>query len=69
MVDFKRLQERYDRDPVFNRMVRNLCQVIDQLQLSPSEIREAAMFAVYMHEMYNPKPVLYGPTPSEEREG
>lgn len=50
------LKRRYQNDAAFKAMVDVLFCHIDQLHLSPSEIREAAMFAVYKHEM------LFGPS-------
>lgn len=67
MSDFKHLARRYQEDATFHHMVSALYGFIDQLQLSPSEIREAAMFAVYLHEMENPRPIMVGPV--DPREG
>lgn len=44
-------QERYLNDPVFNRVVNMLRGLIRDIQLTPSEIREAAMLACIHQEM------------------
>lgn len=61
MTDFKALHRRFQDDPSFHYLVKSLYKIIDDLQLSPNEIREAAMFACYMHEMENPRPIRVGP--------
>ena len=51
-------QERYQNDPVFSRCVDMIRYVLHENHMSPSEIREAVMVAVFMEEIYNPKPVI-----------
>lgn len=50
-------QERYLNDPVFNRVVNMLRGLIRDAQLTPSEIREAAMLACIHHEMEATRPM------------
>jgi hypothetical protein len=42
--------ERYLHDPAFHAVVDCLKQVIVELQLSPAEVREAAMYACFAVE-------------------
>jgi hypothetical protein len=48
---------RYQTDPVFHRLVDVLYNAINTMQLSPSEIRDAAMFAAIMFEERHIRPV------------
>lgn len=66
MNDFKALHRRYQEDASFHHLVKALYKYIDDLHLPPSEIREAAMFACYMHKMENPRPIRVGPVDSRE---
>lgn len=43
-------EERYHRDPMFHALVESLYAAIDNLQLTPTEIREAAMLAQLKYE-------------------
>lgn len=56
--DYKRLQDRYFNDPQFYTLVNVLTQQIEQLNFTPSEIRDAAMFAAIRFELFNAKPVI-----------
>jgi hypothetical protein len=58
MTSFDRVGERYQNDATFHAAVDMLQSLILDLQLSPSEIREAAMFACYRVEMRRPVPVI-----------
>jgi len=42
--------ERYEHDPLFRSMVDVLQGWIEQMQATPTEVREAAMLAVLMVE-------------------
>jgi hypothetical protein len=53
-----RLQERYEHDPAFYAMVNHCEALISRLQLTPSELREAVMFAVLRYDMHNPQSSL-----------
>jgi hypothetical protein len=61
MRDFRKLEEAYRNDPEFRQFVKTMYMLIEQLKFSPSEVRDAAMFAVWMHERDNPKPVMMFP--------
>lgn len=54
-------ERRFANDPHFHALVTMLEQQIETLQLSPSEIREAAMFACYRVEMRRPTPLRVKP--------
>lgn len=47
-------EERYHRDPLFHELVESLYAAIDNLQLTPTEIREAAMLAMLKYEQRRP---------------
>jgi hypothetical protein len=51
---FDEARRRYLTDPVFNRMVDTMVQAIDALQMSPGEMREAAVFAELLHHERRP---------------
>lgn len=53
-----RLQERYESDPAFHAMVDQCEALIAKLQLTPSELREAVMFAALRYDMKNPQPIM-----------
>lgn len=43
-------QERYNRDPLFHRLVDTLEALIVDANMTPTEIRECAMLACIHHE-------------------
>lgn len=49
-----RMIDRYDRDPVFRHYVDSMRRAIVHLELSPSELREAAMLAAFIEESQRP---------------
>ena len=52
--DQKHYWHVYQQDPVFAQVVDLLTKLIEQCQLSPYEIRQAAMFAVLKYEENKP---------------
>jgi len=44
----------FNNDPVFHAFVKSMVNAINNLQLTPSEVRAAAMYACYINELYNP---------------
>jgi hypothetical protein len=44
-------EERYERDPMFHSLVNALRFHIKKMELTPTEVREAAVLACYFHEM------------------
>ena len=44
------VEERYERDPMFHALVMSLMADIEELELTPTEIREAAMLAMLKFE-------------------
>lgn len=53
-----RVRERYENDNAFHAVVDMLRAMLHQYQLSPSEIREAAMLACVMQEERSLKPIV-----------
>lgn len=47
--------ERYEHDPAFRALVDMIVAHIEHLQFTPSEIRDAAMFAYVRWESLNPQ--------------
>lgn len=60
-MNMKSAEDRFKNDPVFHRLVRTMEGAIEQLELTPSEIRAAAMFASIRVEQRNPcvRPLLF----------
>lgn len=56
-------EERFERDPMFHALVESLCAAIENLELTPTEIREAAMLAALKHEQRRPPNWTHGPYP------
>ena len=48
--------ERYRNDPVFHAVVDSMQKILIDLQLTPGELRDAAMYAAYLVEMRRPTP-------------
>ena len=46
-------EERYSRDPAFHTIVDMMVCAVDQLQLTPTELREAAVYACVRFEHMN----------------
>lgn len=59
MFKFNAAEERYQRDPLFKQLVDVMTMHIRDLQLTGTEIREAAMLATIRHEMMNPRPMIF----------
>jgi hypothetical protein len=56
-----KVRDRYTNDPAFHAFVDMTRAMIERLELSPSEVREAAMFACYMVEATRPiEPIAIG---------
>ncbi len=49
-------KSRYLNDPIFHTVVDHIRAIIRSATLTPSEVREAAMTACVIEEMYNPRP-------------
>lgn len=52
-------EEKYMQDPEYHLLVDMLENFIHRNQYTPSEIREAAMFACIRYEMRKPMPTAY----------
>lgn len=57
MTPFNTLESRYERDPEFHTLVQHLEYMIHKLQFTPSELREAVMYAAFRFEMRNPQAI------------
>lgn len=59
-MDLRSAEDRCRNDPVFASLVQNMENAIERLELTPTEIRAAAMFAALRVEMRTPfaKPFL-----------
>ncbi len=57
MTDFNDLTKRYRTDATFHQAVRLLVSLIEKFHLTPQEVRELGMFAAYVFELENPKPI------------
>jgi len=58
-MNLDKAEEAYWSDPVFRQLVETLKGLIHQLQLTPSEIRCAAMFACILNERTNPATFVF----------
>jgi hypothetical protein len=52
-------QGRYESDPMFHRVVDMLGALIHEAQLTPSEVREAAVLACIHYEARKPPYSMY----------
>lgn len=44
------VRERYQKDPVFRRLVEYMTVLVEDARVTPTEIREAAMLAQIIYE-------------------
>ena len=54
MNNIDKYYEKFRNEQIFNHIVVSLIRMMEECQLSPSEVREAAMFAVIKFEMEKP---------------
>jgi hypothetical protein len=52
-------RERYANDPVFHKLVDTMIGAIMQCQYTPSEMRDAALFASIRYEETHVRPRIY----------
>lgn len=52
------VEARYLRDPLFHNLVDAMYHAIVKLELTPTEIREAAMLAAVKAEILHPRPFI-----------
>ncbi len=62
----KTAQEKYENDPDYHMLVETLYAWIVKHRYTPSELREAAMFASIMYEQNNVRPIRIGPVAENE---
>lgn len=58
MSDINSIEQRYQNDNTYRCVVDMMMSIIMKLELSPSEVREAAMYAVYRMEMLHGQPSI-----------
>ena len=51
-------QEKYMNDPEYHTLVNNLEVFIERAHFTPSELREAVVFACIRHEMRTYRPIV-----------
>jgi hypothetical protein len=68
-MNYDQAAERYRNDPMFHRLVRAMMDSIGQLQFSPGELREAAVFAETLFYQRNPTPHQRRQPPGGEPQG
>jgi hypothetical protein len=59
MYPIDKVRERYQNDTVFHIYVDMMRKAIVELNLTPSELREAAMLAAILEEERNPRPFRF----------
>ena len=47
--------EAYQYDPTFRRVVDLMCAYLSEYEITPAELRQAAILAATMHEARHPK--------------
>ena len=55
------VKQKYDTDNEFRMLVDMMMALIAKAQFTPSEIRQAAMYAAIRYEMYHSRPAIYHP--------
>lgn len=63
-----RVRERYEQDTTFHAVVDMLRSVLYQYQLTPSEVREAAMLACVMNAEREPMQCVVSLDPLRDRD-
>lgn len=53
-MTFEEAAKRYRDDAAFNVCVNAMVRAIEELQMSPGEMRQAAVFAEYVYQERNP---------------
>jgi hypothetical protein len=59
MDNYEKAKHAYLNDPVYRTLVESMLHAIHSLQTTPSELREAAMFASILYGQTNPKPPIF----------
>lgn len=52
-MNIEKARERYQNDPLFRQLVDAMMQGTRELKFSPGELREAAVYAEFLHQMRN----------------
>lgn len=53
------IDERYRNDPLFHALVNVLIQHIEEMKLTPTEIREACILAQIKYESTHVRPLVF----------
>ena len=61
MTHIEMARDGYQTDPVYRAFVDGCRKVIEDLAMSPGEVREAAMFAYYLVEVNRPTVLVVKP--------
>lgn len=56
-MNLRTIEDRYRNDGAFYSLVKNMEMMIENLHFTPSEVREAAVYACLMVETRNPRPM------------
>jgi hypothetical protein len=56
MIDMKVAEHMYRNDAAFHALVDGIRDILRNMHLTPYEVRQAAAFAAYHHEMEHPHP-------------
>lgn len=54
---YDKADQIYREDQMFRVVVDSLCHIIEQLRLTPGEVRSAATYACIRWEMRHPRPI------------
>lgn len=66
-INFEECQRAYHNDVTYRRFVDTVYYCIDQLAMTPSEVRQACIFACYLHEIRK-RPLIRKLTTDEMRQ-
>lgn len=56
--NFKELENKYLKDPAFNKMVNLFTQLISEHGFQPSELREGIFFSQYIYQMNHAQQIV-----------
>lgn len=64
-LSYRDCEERYRRDATFAAMINSLLNIAENLQMSPGELREAAVFAEVLFYRTHPLPYIWELRPNQ----
>lgn len=65
MPRFDDCERLYLNDPLFRKVTDMLYGLIDNCEITPYEIRQAATYAATLHQQRNPCPLISMPYPTD----